>query len=82
MKNSRKIKNIKAGRDVQVVGGNSTNTTNINIWLIIVGVIAAAGSMVWLGINAYNKSIDLKIENNPSQQSSITEPEQNFLSSS
>ncbi|NEQ67406.1 MAG: hypothetical protein F6K21_18230 [Symploca sp. SIO2D2] len=77
MKKSIKIQNIKARRDTKVVGGNYTSTININIWLLIVGVIAA-GSMVLLGIKAFNKSIELKLESNQSQQSAITEPEQNF----
>ncbi len=77
MNKNKVTQKIKAGRDAKVVGGNETNTIKINIWLMIVGVIAA-GSMVWLGIKFFDNSIKLKLENNQESQSSIAPPEQNL----
>ena len=60
-------KNIKAGRDANVVSGNYTKTTNINIWLMLIGVIAA-GAMAVLGIKVFNNFIELRIEDKQQQQ--------------
>ncbi|NEP11460.1 MAG: hypothetical protein F6K14_14860 [Symploca sp. SIO2C1] len=68
---------IKAGRDAKVVGGNYTKTTNVNIWLMIVGVIAT-GSMVWLGIKFFGNFIELKRESNQEPRSLIVPLEHNL----